>query len=53
MNWKHQSAPRATVSLVLLRLGGTSPTVGVLGWRAAGCSAGMGRADEAEVWHCM
>lgn len=34
LNWKLWSAPRATVSLVLVRLGGTSHMAGVLGWRA-------------------
>jgi len=39
--------------LVLARLGGRSSTAGVLGWRATGCSEGIGRADEVEELHCM
>ena len=39
------------VSLVLLRLDGMSPTIGVQGWRATGHSGGIGRAGEVEVSH--
>jgi len=37
------------ISLVSVRPGRMSPTTGVLGWRAIGCSGGIGKAGEVEV----
>lgn len=37
MNWKLWSFPQVMISLILERLGGTSPTSGELGWMAIGC----------------
>ena len=41
------------MSSVLVRLGRMSPAIGVLGWRATGCSGGIGRAGEVEVSHSV
>ena len=38
---------------VLVRLGGRSPTAGVLGQRATGYSGGTGRACEVELLNCV
>ena len=39
------------MSSVWVRLGGVSPMAGVLGCRATGCSAGIGRAGKVEEMH--
>lgn len=46
MNREHWSAPRATISLVLVRLGEMS---GVVRWKGTGCLGGIGRAGQVEV----
>lgn len=53
INVKHWSVPRAMMTLVSARLGGTSSTPGVLGRRASGSSGGTGRAGNMEELHCM
>lgn len=48
---KPWSAPRAALSLVLTRLGGTSPTTSA-GTAGTGSSGGAGRAGQGEVSRC-
>lgn len=41
------------ISLLLVRSDGVNPIDGVLGWRAVGCSGGVGRTGEVEELHCV
>lgn len=51
MNWKHFSAPKAMISLGIVRLCRISPMTGALACRTIGCSGVIGKAGKAKESH--